>query len=165
METLPISIEEGKAEQSYVLKKKIDKRIGSDLYLIFESSNFFGVPVTFGVKVSKASGTNNFLQTPRTTVKVVTKASVCSESDVYKPALGRQIVMGRLLLAEPDEGTTYSTNSVKGGIETSFIETMVHSKAKELASYIRERGAMQELHKMSKTAANMHLREKFQQFK
>lgn len=154
MDSLNISQKYGKAEQTYRLTNVMQKRIGDTQYEIFQSERFFSRPVTFGTKI----------EVTEDTVRVLTKAAICSEEDNYNPQLGREIVLGRLVIADEQEGTVMK-NDPDGEFMRGVVENIIKQRARQLAKYITDRSAIKELHRMSAVVANRQLREQFESFK
>lgn len=154
---LEITHSEGKAEQCYTLVTVEGFMVGSLRYTIYESSNFFGRPVTLGVE--EMTGTDN---DGREHYQVTVKAAVCSEEDTYSPELGRSIVLGRLVQAEH---AGIQITNISDEQYQSMAEAHVAAVAEKLADYLLTRSSTMMLQKMSRAAGNHYLREAFEVFK
>lgn len=153
-----VTHQEGNAEQEFALHC-VDGFMLEDIrYSIYESSNFFGHPVTLGVEELRGTDSSD-----REHFQVTVKATICSKEDTYKPELGRAIVLGRLMKSEK-EGLQLTNISDDDERYLEVVESYVHSMATKLKDYLLTRDSMMELHNMSRTVGLRTLSEEFKEF-
>lgn len=148
--------------QMYRLELSEIKTLSEDTIIeIYQSENFFGSPVTFGVR-TRVEEIYDSGREEAASISLTVKASVCSEEDTYSPELGQDIVIGRLL-NEKDVNALYSTNFIEESVELGRASVLFH--AGRLADYLLKKSEYDAFLEMHQSQVHSTLKKDFKDFK